>query len=75
MNQNRTQSLVVLAMALLVTGIYQAARGEESTRKWFPGHYLAIRHYDGPIQENARNLVRDNPYFMGYKIHVVCTSR
>ena len=40
-------------------------------KKWFPGHYLAIRHYNGPIQQKSRDLVKTNPYFKGYKIHVV----
>ena len=40
-------------------------------KKWFPGHYLKIRHYDGPIQQKSRDLVKNNPYFKGYKIHVV----
>jgi hypothetical protein len=45
--------------------------GQELTKKWFPGHYVAIRYLTNPVDESGRNLVKDNPYITGYKMHVV----
>jgi hypothetical protein len=39
------------------------------TKRWFPGHYLYaaddVNHLG--MMDSRRNLVRTNPYFMGYK--------
>jgi hypothetical protein len=56
---------------LLIIPQYNNAISQELTKKWFPGHYVNIRHLNGPVNEEGRNLVKDNPYIMGYKIHIV----
>jgi hypothetical protein len=44
---------------------------QELSKKWFPGHYVQIRYYTNPVSENIRDLVKDNPYITGYKVHIV----
>jgi hypothetical protein len=45
--------------------------GQELSKKWYPGHYAAIRHLVKPLSEDGRKLVKDNPYITGYKMHIV----
>lgn len=75
---------VCLALVLVLIGktivIPNQAPAQDISVKWFPGHYVHIRHvgFDGEgslnnrlVNENVRNLVKDNPYIMGYKIQTV----
>jgi hypothetical protein len=61
----------ILTLSLLLLSLADLVKGQELTKKWYPGHYVKIRHLDGPIQDGSRNIVKNNPYFKGYKIHVV----
>lgn len=57
-------NLVVIALFFSVT-----ANAQELTRKWFPGHYLKApsRNVSNPILIPSNlDLVKDNPYFVGY---------
>jgi hypothetical protein len=58
-------------LLVLMWIIPDTAVAQQLTKKWFPGHYVMIRNYTSPINEGTRNLVKDNQYIMGYKIHVV----
>lgn len=60
-------SLILLTVFLLTGELFS----QELTKKWFPGHYVAIRYLTNPVDENGRKLVKDNPYITGYKMHVV----
>ncbi len=70
MSRQLMRAVVFIGLANRFCGV-QGFGADTPMKKWFPGHYLKIRHYDGPIQEDARELIKDNPYFAGYKIHVV----
>jgi hypothetical protein len=63
-------SLVILFTILFFSHPVNIS-GQELSKKWFPGHYAAVRHLNGPLAEGSRNLVKNNPYIKGYKMHIV----
>jgi hypothetical protein len=68
----KKQTLIISLLSLvLLSLILETTAGQEISKKWYPGHYVKIRHLDGPLLEGPRNLVKNNPYIKGYKIHVV----
>jgi hypothetical protein len=63
--------LPVLLPALMLAVSFVALSGDAqaATKKWFPGHYLMVKHANNPdIRNNARSLVRYNRNFTGYKV-------
>jgi hypothetical protein len=56
----------LFAIFILFLGIN--CHAQELTKKWFPGHYLktAERDPSNPGLDSGRDLVKDNPYFVGY---------
>jgi hypothetical protein len=64
-----TQKIVLFLSLFTIIGMADAQ--QKLNKKWFPGHYVQIRHYTNPVSENIRDLVKDNPYISGYKVHIV----
>ncbi len=74
---------LTVAFALIAKSIVipYRAPAQDIPVKWFPGHYVHIRHmgFDGEgylkegllVNEKAHNLVKDNPYIKGYKMQTV----
>jgi hypothetical protein len=69
----KKQLIIKLSITLLLDffAILNPIHSQELVKKWFPGHYVAIRHLTNPVNESGRNLVKDNAYIEGYKMHVV----
>jgi hypothetical protein len=56
-----------LMLAVAVVAFPGEAKAEP--KKWFPGHYLTVKHANNPgIRDSARSLVRYNQNFAGYKV-------
>jgi hypothetical protein len=62
---------LLVSFLLISSGFPGQVIAQQLTKKWFPGHYVAIRYLTNPVNESGRMLVKDNPYITGYKIHVV----
>lgn len=58
-------------LIILMSIIPGSALAQQLTKKWFPGHYVVIRFGDGAVNNDTRNLVKNNQYIMGYKTHIV----
>jgi len=74
MNINRRNFLTISIGGVAGATFMNFSLPEEKgklTKKWFPGHYLKVRNMNNPLDHKIRELVKDNPNFRGYKIHVV----
>jgi hypothetical protein len=63
-----------LSIALLIIFLFQGliqVKSQEALKKWFPGHYAKTgSNAKMGIEEGSIELIKNNPYFVGYTTNV-----